>query len=268
MAGGSGGGPVALPGQADVVALYTFSEGQGRVAKDTSGFGEALDLAFKDNEGSISWVADGLKFTSPNTKKGPIAYSATSGGAWKTAAKITSALKAANQMTIELWGYATSSAQDGPARILSFARENHHRNFTLLHGRRKCSDAANGNEFQIRVKINAEDDNGCPEVAFPSSVVVPSTMAHVAYVQTMGGDQVLYLNGEQVGAAKLSKASDFSHWFDDVPLGLGNEPKFGDAVGVDGGHEREWNGVLSTVAIYKRALSPAEVKARFDAGPR
>ena len=72
----------------------------------------------------------------------------------------------------------------------------------------------------------------------------------VANANTLG----FYVNGVQVGHRKVP--GDFSNWDDGYRLGLGNE--------FTG--DRPWQGEWHLVAIYNRALDPAEVKQNYNAG--
>jgi hypothetical protein len=77
-------------------------------------------------------------------------------------------------------------------------------------------------------------------------------LTHVVFTRDATGKAKLYVNGEELGARTVG--GDLSNWNDGYRLVFGNEFT----------KDRPWQGALHQVAIYHRALSPAEVRARGE----
>jgi len=269
--GGAGGTqPSASRTRDGLVALYTF-EGSGATARDVSGVEPALDLNLYGS--GLSRIPGGIKFSGTDN---PIAVSSG------PARKIIEGVKQENQITVEIWMKSTQSCQKGPARLFSLAKRNHRRNLSLLNGPAACGDHGSGDIFQVRLK-NAGEDNGCDPTVFQGKLDLPSVdqggcnkapgndlsvtvdaLQHIVFTQDSQGVQRFYNNGKSTTSDQDQEKS-FDHWYADTPLGLGNEPNDGnDANSRDAG--RKWLGELYMVAVFKRALSAAEVQSHFDAG--
>ena len=86
-------------------------------------------------------------------------------------------------------------------------------------------------------------------------VVVEDELTHLLYTRSEEGVAKLYINGEQVTTANVG--GNFSNWDMTYPLSIANEVSL----------NRPWYGDIHLVALYDRALSPAEVQQNFVAGP-
>lgn len=91
--------------------------------------------------------------------------------------------------------------------------------------------------------------------AVSSTAFAPNTWVHVA-VSVSGGSMTMYLNGAQVGSAPGSPVGTSG-----VPLLIGaySGPIF------DPAYFTFFDGAIDEVAFYDRALSGADIQARFDA---
>ncbi|MAF10410.1 hypothetical protein CMK11_08160 [Candidatus Poribacteria bacterium] len=151
------------------------------------------------------------------------------------------AFRNANALTVEATIAPRDLSQSGPARIVTFSTDSGSRNFTL---------GQQGDRLVFRLRTPRTGANGAsPEVDLgpltarePQHVVVTYSAGKLVYYRN--GKQVLETHGVQ---------GDFSNW----------EPHhflFGDEW--DGG--RVWRGTLEGVALYARALDPAEAQRSYE----
>jgi hypothetical protein len=225
--------PVEGPRVTDgLQVLYTLDEGTGLLINDVSGVGTPLDLTISGN--SVNWVAGGLETTSSAV--------ITSVG---TATKIIEACKSSNEITIEAWVKPADTSQSGPARIVTLSTNPSYRNFTL---------GQNSDSYDVRLRTTATSSNGIPSVTSPTGSLTDS-LTHVLYTRDTSGAARIYINGAE--RFNRTVGESFSSWDDGFRLALANE--------LTG--DRPWRGQLDLVAIYSRALGPAEVVSNFQAGP-
>ena len=217
--------------------LYTFEEGSGTTVHDVSGVGSPLDLTVED-EAAVAWMpAGGLSINSSTIVSSAVA-----------ATKIINAGKGSNEISIEAWVKPANTTQgpSSPVRIVTLSDVldgAHKRNFTL--GQKEDT-------YDVRLRTTATDENGIPSLT--AGTVNTDELSHVVYTRDTSGVARLYVNGVEVGS-RSDITGDFSNWSDDFRFALANE------FGVD----RTWLGELHLVAIYSRALSPAEVIQNFEA---
>ena len=217
-----------------LVVLYDLDEGQGTAVKDRSGVGEPLDLAFKD-DGKARWIPGGLAIDSATTilSAGP-------------ATKVCAACRATNAFTIEAWLRPANLTQGGPARIVTLSRDPNHRLFTL--GQHHAA-------YHVRFRTTATGANG-DSPTLEAADCATTELCHVAYTRDRTGIARFYLNGVQRTTTPI--LGDLSNWEDGMRFALANELTF----------DRPWLGELHLVAIYARALSPAEIARNHEAGPK
>ena len=72
-----------------------------------------------------------------------------------------------------------------------------------------------------------------------------------------GTRERLYVNGVE-NPTTLVQGRVLDNWDLNDPLTLGNE----------GSGERLWAGIMRLMAVYARALTPAEIQQNFDVGSR
>ncbi|NBC11428.1 MAG: hypothetical protein GVY24_06785 [Planctomycetes bacterium] len=200
----------------------------GYLVEDTSGYGEALDLIVQDTD-AIAWPdGGGLMFTDDT-----IALSND------PAAKIHDAIAATGSFTLEAVFTPDNLAQNGPARILSVSESTSSRNFTL---------GQDGDAYAFRLRTTDTGGNGTPDINSPDGLEVAEQ--HV--VITANGETVnFYRNGN------LEHTEDRTgsfNWDDAMPLVMGGEAD----------DTRNWQGLLSRIAIYDRALAPSQVNNLFN----
>lgn len=220
-----------------LVALYEFKEGQGREVRDVSGVGDPLHLRIM-NEANVSWSVQGL------TIKEPVLITSE-----RPAAKIITACRASNEITLEAWIQPANTTQDGPARIVSISNSKTQRNITLGQG-------MHGNQpadlYMVRLRTTQTSTNGLPAVVSPAGSAT-NNLTHVVYTRANNNRVTLYINGQDRGILDIS--GDFSNWDDKMPLLLGDELS----------EDRPWLGTFKLCAVYSRALKPSEVIHNYEA---
>lgn len=216
----------------DLLVLYDFDETSGEIVHDRSQREPLLDLHIQ-NADAAKWESGSLVITSSTAiqSKGP-------------ATKINTALKKWGTLTVEVWLTPENTTQAGPARIVTISKNPSERNLTL--GQEK-------NRFDARLRTTGTTTNGMPSLSSPENTAA-ADKTHVVYTRDRSGRVKIYVNGKQVAEERL--AGSPSNWDDGYELALGNE-----ATG-----DRPWRGALHLVAVYPRALSPAEVARNFAAG--
>ncbi|MBT8435724.1 MAG: hypothetical protein KJN95_13710, partial [Gammaproteobacteria bacterium] len=123
----------------NAIALFKFSEGTGNVTMDTSGAGAAITLQID----GMDWVdGGGLRNVS-----GKAQASATD------SRKLYDMIAPVNEYSVEAWVIPDNTAQDGPARIVSYSQDTAVRNFTM---------GQNAIYYQLRNRSVATGVNGTP----------------------------------------------------------------------------------------------------------
>ena len=207
-----------------LIALYDFTEGSGSVVYDRSGFGESLDLTIADPS-AVAWIqGGGLSIVSPTIVQSPA-----------NATKITRAITATGQMTIEAWIKPDNAEQAGPARIITLSGDPYSRNFTL------GQDLA---AYDVRCRTTDTSSNGIPSVSIQGPA--ENRLAHVVYTRDAQGLANIYIDGTL--AVSQTVTGDVSNW-QDFAFALANE--------LTG--DRPWLGEYHMVALFDRALTAEEV---------
>ena len=212
--------------------LYTFQAGSGTTVEDVSGVGAPLNLTVENGAAVNRIPGGGLSINSSTI--------VASAGA---ATKIIDACKTSDEISIEAWVRPANTTQDGPARIVTLSDGAYDRDFTL---------AQEESTYDTRLRTTATNDNGIPSLTAGTATI--SELSHVVYTRDASGVARFYVNGVEAGS-RNDITGDFSNWDDDFRFALANE------FGAD----RTWLGELHLVAIYNRALSPAEVSQNFEA---
>jgi hypothetical protein len=218
--------------------LYTFEEGSGTTVHDVSGVGTSLDLLVSDGS-AVSWSPGSLTIGS-----------ATLLASTEAATKVVDAAQTSDEITLEAWVRPANITQDGPARIVTLSQDPYNRNFTLGQGLWGTQPSA---LYDVRLRTTATSDNGQPSLSSPDGSLT-TDLTHVVYTRDASGVARIYI--DDVEQANGTVGGDFSNWDAGYRLALGNE--------LTGG--RPWLGEFHLVAIYNRALSPAEVTQNFEAG--
>lgn len=216
--------------------LYDFEEGEGSTVYDVSGV-NTYDLTI-NAPANVTWSTDGLTFDSSTFAS---SVSATNVG---TASQTSSAL------TIEAWVQPATATASGPATIFTYSNSIWARNFTLGQG---YTDGSAGDVYEVRLRTSTTDINGIPSVETAAGTVT-TDMTQVVYTRSSDGAVTVYLNGEPI--LDTTVTGTFDAWNVSYRLVLGNE--------LSG--DRPWLGTFRLVALYERALTPAEVQQNYLAG--
>lgn len=216
----------------DLEVLYDF-QNTGNVIKDVSGQGPAIDLKISTPDSVTR--KDGVLQIS----KAAVIRSTSS------AAALITTIRTSKELTVETWCQPNDTQQAGPARLITISKDSSNRNFTL---------GQDGNKLDARLRTTATSTNGLPSIASPPNSIT-TALTHVIYTRAKNGETSIHINGQQV--AKQQIKGDLSKWDKSYGLSLADE--------FTGG--RPWLGSVHLVAIYSRALTPAEVTQNFAAGP-
>ena len=218
-----------------LIAKFEFKTGTGTVAYDTSGVEPALNLNLF---GDVTWVGGwGVQIQNKGKLQGT-----TSGSA-----KLTTLIQQTGEYSVEAW-VAPANVTQTMSNIVSYSGGDTARNFTL-------GQTMYNYDFMHRSTMTGA--NGTPALSTPSAQqVLQATLQHVVLTYDPVNGRQIYVNGQLINAPDMQKGGNLSQWDNTFALVLGNE--------VSG--TRPWSGVVRLVALYNRALLPADVKANFDAG--
>jgi len=173
----------------------------------------------------------------------------------------TDTCQQANALTVEAWVMPDNNLVGGPARILSLSQDGTYRNFTL--GQDSAERGERGHHYRMRIRTSDTESNG---YYIEGSGYTPRTtsddhelgrLEHIMAVYD-GAITRIYVDGALVATQPWT--GDFTPWDNTHHLLIGNE------VGTSL-HYRPWMGAISLLAVYCRALTPADVAQNFAAGP-
>jgi len=233
-----GDGLVASAGgryESNLVAFYEFKTGQGSIAYDTSGVEPALNLNLS---GDVSWVGGyGIRINDGKAQ-----------GSTTASAKLNKLITATGEYSVEAWVVPANVTQEGPARIVSYSGGNDIRNFTL---------GQSMYNYDFLNRGDTTDPNGEPALSTPDGdEALQATLQHVVLTFDPVGGRRIYVNGELASQTDPQAGGGITGWNDTFALVLGNEVS----------SERLWKGSVRLLAIYNRALTPAQIQQNFAAG--
>jgi Concanavalin A-like lectin/glucanases superfamily len=221
--------------EGSLIAKYEFKTGTGTVAYDTSGVEPSIDLTFS---GNVQWVGGWGVNIAPGGK-----LQGTSGASAKLYSQITST----GEFSIEAW-VAPANVTQTNAYIASYSGGKTNRNFTL---------GQSMYNYDFLLQSSHTSANGLPSVSTPNTKqVAQATLQHVVLTYDPVNGRQIYVNGALVASGDPQKGGDFSAWDNTYALVLGNEVS----------NSNPFSGVLRLVAIYNRALTPAQVGLNYNAG--
>ncbi len=221
-----------------LLALYELEEGGGTTVSDTSGAAQPLDLAISQ-PGNTTWVPGGLRLDA-----------ATTVASARPATAVSQRIAATGELTVEAWIETDDLGQNGPARIVTISDDVRNRNLTIGQG----VSNGGGDRIEARLRSTTTDDNGRPATVTGRGSL-DTDLTHVVFTRSTDGTARIYLDGVPRSAGSVG--GSLANWSESFALVLGNER--------DG--SRPWLGTLHLVALYDRALSPAEVEQNTLAGP-
>jgi fibronectin type 3 domain-containing protein len=212
--------------------LYTFTEGSGAVVNDVSGMGTALNLTIDDTS-AVSWQNGALAVQSS-------ALIASDGAA----TKLSQAVMASNEITLEAWVKSAGTDQGGPARIVTVSVDAYNRNMTL---------GQEGDTYEVRLRTAQTTSNGKPALETASGTL-NTELTHVVYTRNADGSTRILVNGVETTSGSVP--GSLSAWEVSSRIALANE--------LNG--DRPWLGEYHLVAVYSRALSTQEVAQNYSVG--
>jgi len=232
--------------EANLIALWEFSEGSGTVARDTSGV-ISVDVNQKtaplnlNLSGSVSWV-------------GGYGVNIKTGGKLQSNATVSKKLydfiKASEEYSIEGWVVPANVTQVDSA-IVSYGANAVNRNMLLgqtlyNYDYFNRSDNTVANNNNVMSTPDADED-------------LQASLQHVVATYDPINGRKIYINGQLTNATDSVAApgdSLASVWDDVAILMLGATPEVG----------HQWTGKIRMLAIHNRALTPAQVLQNFDVG--
>lgn len=242
-------------------ALYSFDEGSGDKIFDSAGIRSIehreqvpLDLDINPS-GQITRTETGItlnrgaaiisaRLRQPDDKKIP---------------KIIPACRKSNALSIEAWVRSAAATlpenAEAPPRIVTLSKDISTRNFLLAQGGAESREG--GDFYGVRLRRTRDgktDANGLPPLVSRRGALT-TQLSYVAFTRDRDGTARLYVNGvDQSDASRPADfRGDFSEWDDSFQLAIGNEIT----------RNRPWAGDLQRIAIYSRALSPAEIEQSY-----
>lgn len=228
----------------NLLALWEFKEGNGSVARDTSGVAPAIDLALT---GNVRWLSNwGVAFD-----QGMLLGSAAASR--KLYDAIADPAAGTQQYSVEAWATPANIVQEGPARVVSYSRNSNSRNFTLG----QVQYTYNVRNRSIHVDAQAGGQNGGPDLqTSDADRDAQDRLQHVVVTYDQFRGRRVYVDGVFTGDADPIGAARLWNW----------DPAHRVVMGDEVGGGRAWLGQLRLVAIYRQALTDAQIRQNFQAG--
>ncbi|PJB43962.1 MAG: hypothetical protein CO108_09330 [Deltaproteobacteria bacterium CG_4_9_14_3_um_filter_63_12] len=238
-----------------LLAFYTFSESQSRIAYDRANTGDPIDLYQRETE-YLERLQHRNGFAIRESEWRDNGFESL-----ELPHRINDAIKESHEFTLELWCKPDDVLVEGPARMLTLSFDGNNRNVTL-------------GQFQgdLAVGLRTDDPgvtaNGMPTLYAPKAVTAKQETHYaltfadgVLKLYRNGVAQSLYdrtedADGNTVETLVEGRLGTFSNWGSDFALTIGDETS----------GDRSWAGEIYLVAIYGRALSLAELQRNIAAG--
>ncbi|HEX4492957.1 MAG TPA: LamG domain-containing protein [Acidimicrobiia bacterium] len=232
---GNSGGRVT----SGLVALWTFDDGGGSVANETSGVLPAVPLSI--SKGAVTWGAGTMTVAGPTLLLSDVG----------SATRLSQAVLGGHGVTLEAWVDPAASSEGSPTTPATVA------GIDSSVSSRDISIFQVGDQWMGRVRTNMTDpawQNGGPDLLPAPNVVVAGVMTHIVLVAD-DTNRALYVDGQQI--ASTPPEAPFK-WDGSYKMVLAND---------NNTLMRAWTGTYALVAVYDRALGSAEIEANFIAGP-
>jgi hypothetical protein len=222
---------------ADTIAKYMFSEGNGATAYDTSGIDPAADLTLTghyqyDGSWGVIFLAGGGKAQATV----------------QASSKLNTLIQATGEFSIEAW-VTPAVVATNLSDIVSYSGGDTLRNFTLAQTNQDY-------DFQLR-SSNSTGLNGMPQTQTPdATMALQAALQHVVLTYDPINGRQIFVNGVNQNIADPQKGGTISNWDSTFALVLGSE--------VSG--DNAFQGEVKFLAIHQRALTAAQVMQNFNAG--
>jgi hypothetical protein len=222
---------------ADTIAKYMFSEGNGAIAYDTSGIDPAADLTLTGHyQYDGSW---GLIFLAGGGKAQATVQASS---------KLNTLIQATGEFSIETW-VTPAVVATNLSDIVSYSGGDTLRNFTMAQTNQDY-------DFQLR-SSNSTGLNGMPQTQTPdATMALQAALQHVVLTYDPINGRQIFVNGVNQNIPDPQKGGTISNWDNTFALVLGSE------VSGDNGFQGE----VKFLAIHQRALTAAQVMQNFNAG--
>ncbi len=224
----------------NLVAFWEFKEGSGTVALDTSGVAPAADLAL---EGPTLMSSYGIRVEQGRAIASQVASQ-------KLYDLLAEPRNGSQQYTVEAWIANANTDQEGPARIISYSAGTGSRNFTLGQvtyyynfRNRSVNPEVNGNGSPALQTADADRD-------------AQATLQHVVATYDPYRGRRIYVNGVFTDDVDEIEAFPLWNWSPSHRIVMGNEVS----------NDRQWQGAIRLAAIYRYALTEAQILQNFAAG--
>jgi hypothetical protein len=222
---------------ADTIAKYMFSEGNGAIAYDTSGIDPAADLTLTGHyQYDGSW---GLIFLAGGGKAQATVQASS---------KLNTLIQASGEFSIEAW-VTPAVVATNLSNIVSYSGGDTLRNFTLAQTNQDY-------DFQLR-SSNSTGLNGMPQLQTPdATMALQAALQHVVLTYDPINGRQIFVNGVNQNLPDPQKGGTISNWDNTFALVLGSE--------VSG--DNAFQGEIKFLAVHQRALTAAQVMQNFNAG--
>jgi hypothetical protein len=222
---------------ADTIAKYMFSEGNGATAYDTSGIDPAADLTLTGHyQYDGSW---GLIFLAGGGKAQATVQASS---------KLYTLIQASGEFSVEAW-VAPAVVATNLSDMVSYSGGDTLRNFTLAQTNQDY-------DFQLR-SSNSTGLNGMPQLQTPdATMALQAALQHVVLTYDPVNGRQIYVNGVNQKLPDPQKGGTLANWDSTFALVLGSE------VSGDNGFQGE----IKFLAIHQRALTAAQVMQNYNAG--
>ena len=254
----------------DCVAYYTFEEGQGDKVKNLAEAHQSKTYAPRKIDGTISgsgaeWLMNGGRFPGKNALK-------FNGACYVDCGHISDLNMRKSNFTIEVWIKIEPDVADDRGcivnKIANYA-------YADLPGSGSVSQTG-GYELCYNLSVGATTptfycfmrDSNHYARQFPSEFPGTGVWTHLVFVRS-GKETVknrIYING-----VKSSELPYCPYCGGDCPEDIGTTTYhlilgYDEVYGSNALGYKYFEGIMDEVAIYKRALSESEIKARYRAG--
>ncbi len=223
-----------------LVAFFDFKDGQGPVARDTSGVEPAMDLSLEGPTWMSSYgidIEEGKAQAPPETAR-------------KLFDRIAHYETGTQQYSVEAWVVPENTDQEGPARIISYSTSGGSRNFTL-------GQVLYTYDFRNRNFDVALSNNGTPSLqTYPADEDLQATLQHVVITYDQFRGRQIWVDGSWTDDLDEQPPGRLWNWDAEHSFVLGNERT----------DDRQWVGKIQLLAIYDHALTGAQIQQNFDAG--
>jgi hypothetical protein len=224
----------------DLIAFWDFKDGTGNVARDTSGVAPAIDLVLEGPTLMSSYgirVESGRAIATPETSR-------------KLYDLLAEPRQGTQQYTLEAWVANANIVQEGPARIVNYSANSGSRNFGLG----QVTYYYNARNRSVNPEVN---ENGNPALqTADADRDAQATLQHVVVTYDQYRGRRVYVNGAWTEDLDEVEPSALWSWSPNHRVVMGN----------DVSNDRQWQGTIRLVAIYRYALSAAQIVQNFDAG--